>query len=369
VGGPFLLHPGDRRRRDLGHGEAASGEPDEPCPPVSGIRDALDVAVPLELVHQEAGGLLGDPGLLGELGEPAALRCEPSGQARLCRRDVVEPGRRQRLEHPRLHRPVRHEQEQADVPPVRRGSRVRHGVLLDVGQSIELNLIRGTYHFEDVVAVDRTDAWRTVEEQRLALSDLLADLTPDQWVLPSLCDGWRVRDVAAHLTLGSRVGPLTGTVEFVRARGNVNRLIHDTAVRRADAVDQARVVADLRASAASRRHPPGTSYLDPFADVLVHGQDIARPLGLPWSMPLGAAVVAATRDWTMGFPFHARRRLRGLRLTATDVDWTVGDGPVVEGPIAALLLVLTGRTASLGELSGDGLPTLRTRFSARPVGR
>src|SRR5688572_12426891 len=204
---------------------------------------------------------------------------------------------------------------------------------------------------EDVVSMDRTSAWRIVEEQRLSLADLLAGLPPDQWVHPSLCDGWRVCDVAAHLTLGSRVGPLTGTVEFVRARGNVNRLIHDTAVRRADAVDQATVVADLRTSAASRRHPPGTSRLDPFADVLVHGQDIARPLGLSRPIPVEAALVAADRYWSMGFPFHARRRLAGLRLAATDADWTAGTGPTVEGPIGALLLVLTGRTASLDELS------------------
>jgi uncharacterized protein (TIGR03083 family) len=130
---------------------------------------------------------------------------------------------------------------------------------------------------------------------------------------------------------------------------------------RADAVDQATVVADLRSGAASRRHPPGTSYLDPFADVLVHGQDIARPLGIRREMPLDAAVVAATRYWTMGFPFHARRRLAGLRITATDADWTVGDGPTVAGPIGSLLLLLTGRTAALDELEGEGLPVLADR--------
>lgn len=203
--------------------------------------------------------------------------------------------------------------------------------------------------------MDRNTAWRTVEEQRLSLADLLAGLTPEQWVHPSLCDRWRVCDVAAHLTLGSRFGPLTATKEFVRARGDVNRLIHDTAVRRADDVTQEQVVADLRESAASRRHPAGTSYLDPFADVLVHGQDIARPLGIRREIPTDAAVIAATRYWTMGFPFHARRRLAGLRITATDADWTVGAGPAVAGPIGSLLLLLTGRTAALEELEGDGL--------------
>ena len=212
--------------------------------------------------------------------------------------------------------------------------------------------------------MDRDSAWRAVEEQRRSLADLLEGLSAAQWEQPSLCSGWRVADVAAHLTLGAQVGPLTGALEFARARGNINRLIHDTAVRRATALGQDLVIADLRRIAGSRRHPPGTSRLDPLADVLVHGQDIARPLGLDRPMPLEAAAVAATRDWTMGFPFHARRRLSGLRLSATDVGWSVGDGPVVEGPIAPLLLLITGRPAGLDELTGDGVPLLLPRFPA-----
>lgn len=94
----------------------------------------------------------------------------------------------------------------------------------------------------------------------------------------------------------------------------------------------------------------------------MHGQDIAIPLGRRRDMPLEAAAVAATRDWTMGFPFYARRRLAGLRLDATDVDWSVGQGAVVEGPIAALLLVLTGRPAGLAALSGDGMADLTSRL-------
>jgi uncharacterized protein (TIGR03083 family) len=170
--------------------------------------------------------------------------------------------------------------------------------------------------------------------------------------------------VAAHLALGAQVGPLTGAIELLRARGNVDRMIHDTAVRHADALRQDGVVADLRAVAASRRRPPGTSPLDPLADVLVHGQDIAVPLGIRRPMPVEAAVVAADRDWSMGFPFHARKRLAGLRLSATDAEWRVGDGPLVEGPISALLLLVTGRPAGLGAVAGDGVPTLRSRFPA-----
>jgi uncharacterized protein (TIGR03083 family) len=94
----------------------------------------------------------------------------------------------------------------------------------------------------------------------------------------------------------------------------------------------------------------------------VHGQDIAIPLGRPRTMPVDAAATAATRVWTMGWPFstafRARARLRGLELVATDTDWSVGEGAQVEGPIEALLLLLTGRTAAVSRLSGTGVGQL-----------
>jgi uncharacterized protein (TIGR03083 family) len=138
-------------------------------------------------------------------------------------------------------------------------------------------------------------------------------------------------------------------------------MVCDTARRHA-AVPPARLVAELRAMAGSRRRAPGVSHLEPMLDVLVHGQDIALPLGLPRAMPVAAAAAAATRVWTMGWPmsraFRARTRLRGLQLTATDVGWRAGEGRRVEGPIQAVLLLLTGRTAALDRLSGPGLDRL-----------
>ena len=214
--------------------------------------------------------------------------------------------------------------------------------------------------------MDRDEVAGIVRVERLSLADLLESLSPHEWEHTSLCRGWRVRDVAAHLTLGTRFRPVDGLVQFLRARGDVNRLIHDSAVRRAREVEPAQIVADLRAAAESRRRPPGTSYLDPMADVLVHGQDIAVSLGRPRPMPLDAAVVAATRDWTMRF-FGARRRLAGLYLSATDVSWSAGEGAPVEGPIASLLLVITGRSAGLAELSGEGLPLLTACLTPAPA--
>ena len=210
-----------------------------------------------------------------------------------------------------------------------------------------------------------TDAvWEAVDGERRALADRVAALPDSAWDAPSLCDAWRVREVVAHLTL-AHTGPGRAAVEAVRARGSFDRMIRDSALRRA-ATPRSELVAALRAMVGSRRRAPGISPLEPLLDVLVHGQDIALPLGLERSMPLDAATTAATRVWTAPWPvsqaFSARRRLRGLQLVADDVDWSVGDGTRVEGPVEALLLVLTGRAAAVADrLRGPGAPLLVAR--------
>ena len=210
--------------------------------------------------------------------------------------------------------------------------------------------------------MDAEHSWRVIEHERRSLADLLADLTEDQWETPSLCEGWRVRDVAAHVAMAPQV-PGIGSMlaDAARAGGRFHTFNHDAAVRHA-ARPAEQIVSELREFAGSRKLPVVTNYRNIVFDVLVHGQDIAIPLGLTRDMPVDAAHAGADRIWTMGWPFWARRRLRGVRLQATDVQWSVGDGPEVRGPVAALLLLLTGRPAALPRLTGDGVPTLTARF-------
>jgi len=207
--------------------------------------------------------------------------------------------------------------------------------------------------------MDRERSWQVIERERRSLADLLESLTDEEWDRPSLCAGWRVRDVAAHVALAPQPpGPWRMVVEAVRARGSFHRLNHDISVRHAERPG-AEIVASLREHAASRRLPPVTSYRNILYDVLVHGQDIAIPLGRRREMPLDAATAAATRVWTMGWPFWAKRRFAGFHLSATDVDWAAGNGfREIHGPIDALLLLLTGRTVALDRLTGDGATTL-----------
>ncbi len=212
--------------------------------------------------------------------------------------------------------------------------------------------------------MDLDDVWRTIDAERSGLADLLEDLSPAEWETPSLCDAWRVGDVAAHLTL-AHMGYGAAVVGAVRARGSFDRMVRDTALRAAAALPPAECARRLRAMVGSRRTAPFITPLEPLIDVLVHGPDIAIPLGRSRPVPAAAAAAAAQRAWDMRFPFRARRRLAGVRLAATDTDWTVGSGPPVEGPMTALLLLATGRDAAVDQLSGDGVRALRHREETR----
>ncbi|MFD6396174.1 maleylpyruvate isomerase family mycothiol-dependent enzyme [Nocardia sp. NPDC060249] len=187
--------------------------------------------------------------------------------------------------------------------------------------------------------------WQAVADERATLVDLLRDLPESAWDTASLCEGWRIRDVVAHLVLATRVTITALLVNLIRARGNTDRLIHDTAVRHADRTSTAALLAELRATIDSRVIPIGTTPIDRLMDLLVHGQDIAVPLGLVRVMPTAAAQLSLDRVWTMGAPFHAQRRLAGYSLRTTDSSWSVGNGTPITGTAAELLMVVTGRTS------------------------
>jgi uncharacterized protein (TIGR03083 family) len=169
-----------------------------------------------------------------------------------------------------------------------------------------------------------------------------------------------VRDVAAHIISSPQASLIGMLPAAVRARGRFHRLT-DQEARRLGARPPAEIVADYRRFDGSRRHPSGTSVLDPLLDVLVHTQDIVVPLGLTHSMPPDAARIAAERVRGLpGFFFPLGRLVKGVRLEATDVAWTAGSGPTVRGPMEALLLLMTGRrTAALPRLEGDGVERLK----------
>jgi uncharacterized protein (TIGR03083 family) len=198
--------------------------------------------------------------------------------------------------------------------------------------------------------MEKSEIWRVIDRERGELADLLASLSAEQWARPSLCAGWRVREVAAHLSIGPRARVGMVLVELAKARGGFNRFVDNTAKKEARRPVE-EIVAELRGVTGSRRLAPGQQLLDCLMDVLVHGQDIAIPLGIERAMPPEAARISAEHTWNRGYPFHAQKRLAGRRLVATDVDWIVGHGAEIRGPIGSLLLLVSGRDVAWERLT------------------
>ncbi|MEU0950202.1 maleylpyruvate isomerase family mycothiol-dependent enzyme [Streptomyces canus] len=195
--------------------------------------------------------------------------------------------------------------------------------------------------------LDTDELWQIVDRERTSLADLLEGLSPEQWETRTRCGDWRVREVAAHLTVAARFSCGQVVREMVRARGNWNRMIHDSAVREAE-LPVAEIIANLRSIIGSRRLAPTTSPHEPLLDLLVHGQDIALALGRERPVPSVAARDAAERVWTMRFPPRPWP-LPKARLVATDIAWTRGAGEEIRGPVTSLLLLLTGRPEAARE--------------------
>lgn len=205
--------------------------------------------------------------------------------------------------------------------------------------------------------------WNLVEAERRSLADLLGGLTSEQWETQSLCTEWRIRDVAAHLTMtpAGAPGPWSMVRALARNRGHLWRAGRDVAIAYAErSTDQ--ISGDLRRLAASRTKPAFVVAENILVDLVVHGQDIAVPLGLDRPVPPAAGEVALRRSWVMGWPFYARRRLGDLGLRADDCSWSSGSGPEVCGSAGALLLLMSRRVdAALDLLRGPGVDVLSQR--------
>ncbi|CAN7544544.1 maleylpyruvate isomerase family mycothiol-dependent enzyme [Terrabacter sp. LjRoot27] len=217
-----------------------------------------------------------------------------------------------------------------------------------------------------VATPDLDTIWAAIDDQRLRTVAMLEGLTAEQWEHPSLCEGWTVRHVAAHLTLQRQHGPdiVRLLVEHPRLLRNVglNRMIHDSAVLRAE-LPTDEIIARIRSGVGSRRHNSFVTPRETLTDSLVHAQDMAIPLGIDLEMRTRGALIALERTWAIRRTWlgtvNRQLPIDGYRLVATDADWTVGSGPQVTGPVAALLLLVTGRPVALARLEGDGAAQLK----------
>ncbi|HJD82868.1 maleylpyruvate isomerase family mycothiol-dependent enzyme [Kitasatospora aureofaciens] len=193
-----------------------------------------------------------------------------------------------------------------------------------------------------------------IAAERRELAGVFAGLTAEQWNSPSLCEGWRVREVVAHMSTGFRHSTARTLGELVRSGGNVHRMADRIARRDAAALTEDRLAAALAEHAEHPWRPPVGGRIAALAHDAVHGLDVTVALGLGARLPLprAAALLGTVSARSLRF-FGAR--LEGVRLRATDLDWSYGQGPLpVEGRAEHLLLVAYGRRVPAGLLSGAG---------------
>jgi uncharacterized protein (TIGR03083 family) len=191
--------------------------------------------------------------------------------------------------------------------------------------------------------MDSEAVWQHIDRERSWMADLLESLPRAAWEQPSLCEGWSVRDVGAHLTF-SHARLLDVAWPAMRTGFRYNAMIKYAALR--SPLTHEDIVARLRGFVGSRRRAPFVTELEPLLDILVHTQDICLPLGIDHPMPVDAAAVVADRVLSLRGPMRLWKAPREVRLVATDTDWTYGDGQVVQAPMQFHLLTLTGRQPS-----------------------
>jgi len=211
-------------------------------------------------------------------------------------------------------------------------------------------------------AKEREQVFAAVANERRSIAALIDDLDADQLATASLCEGWDVKTVAAHLVSDFADGFGGFMASGLRHR-SIDRGIDALARRRAQA-PAAEIAETLRRRADYRLSPPVTGPLSGLTDVFVHGADMRIPLGLPHRPD--PRLVTRVLDFLTGptqLGFFSRRRLRGIALHDDDTGRTWGHGDPIRGPGVAVMLAVCGRTVAFDHLTGSGLPLLRSRLA------
>jgi len=206
------------------------------------------------------------------------------------------------------------------------------------------------------------DVWQMIHAERARLSDLLDGLSESQWESPTLCTNWNVRQTTAHLSAAARTGLVAwlwsmASSGFNADRHNARRLARQLG---STAADTARRYRDSIGFTVA----PTKDLAAWLGEVIVHGQDIARSLGISLE-PDPAAVAEVAHFYTSkDFAVNSHTLVEGLALRASDTEFEYGSGPVVDGPILDLVMVMAGRREPLPRLSGAGVTDLKDRIDA-----
>ena len=203
-------------------------------------------------------------------------------------------------------------------------------------------------------------ALKLASAERLEFADFLDTLTPQQWDSASLCAGWTVRDVAAHCVSFEGLTARELTVRFLKGRLQTDR-INALAVAALAGSSTEYLIGLLRDNAEPHGLGGGFGGRVALTDNMIHQQDIRRSLGIPRAIPEARLRVAL--DFVRYAPtIRGAWTARGVRLVATDLDWSHGKGPEVRGSGESLLMTMAGRRDALGDLDGPGKGTVAARL-------
>ena len=193
-----------------------------------------------------------------------------------------------------------------------------------------------------------------IAAEYLALADLLGSASDAQWDTPSLCEGWRVREVIAHLTMPARYDEEAFMAELRRCDFDFGRLSNEVASRDA-ALPPGELVANLRSSVLHHWLPPGGGQHGALNHVVIHGLDATVPLGVPRRSPDETIRIVLDDLTGGGVREHFGVSIEGRSLQATDLDWSYGTGTPLRGPAGELAVALCGRIIPGGHLEGEPL--------------
>jgi len=207
---------------------------------------------------------------------------------------------------------------------------------------------------------DETRTWALIHAERSRLADTIEGLSPEQWSTPSLCAGWTVGQLAGHILAGAEQTPGNFMSGMVKSGFRFNTMMKRDVASRVHQGQQ-EIVDRLRKRTTTTNKPPAPP-MAMLGEAVTHGEDLRRPIGLTADVDPEAINACLDMYTKATFPVGGKKRIQGLRLVTTDTGWSWGSGPEVTGPALAVLLSMTGRSAALGDLSGDGADTLRSRL-------
>jgi uncharacterized protein (TIGR03083 family) len=202
--------------------------------------------------------------------------------------------------------------------------------------------------------------WALAHAERAVLAEDLSGLSDEQWRHATLCGKWDVEEVVAHLIAGASLSQWKWLRSMAAARfrpavHNQRRLAEHHGSTPAETLARFRAIVD--STVAPSAHTP--AYL---GEVVVHAQDIRRPLGLARTPSIDALTPVAEFFARRNFTVPSQSHIADLELRADDGPFAAGRGALVTGPTLALVMSMAGRQAYLEELDGPGVQLLRTRI-------